>query len=134
MSTLATLFNIVVVFVIAQRCFELRIAKRNTTLLLKKGAIEFGKNHYWVLVSFHTLFFLSLIAEATLRTVHLSTYWPFFLSVLLLAQAGRIWTIRTLNGRWTTRIIVLPGKKLVDGNRVSPSEPLSVVCVGHPAQ
>ena len=107
-------FILLVSFVVVQRIVELRIADRNTKILLKNGGLEFGKKHYWVLVLLHTLFFLSLITEAFFRTVHFQTYWPYILTIFLLAQVGRIWVIRTMNGRWTTRIIVLPGKNLVD--------------------
>jgi methyltransferase len=31
----------------------------------------------------------------------------------MVLQAGRLWVIGTLKGRWTTRIIVLPGAPLV---------------------
>ena len=37
----------------------------------------------------------------------------FYFLVFLLAQAGRVWVISSMGGRWTTRIIVLPGEKLV---------------------
>ena len=30
-------------------------------------------------------------------------------------QLGRLWVIATLGRRWTTRVIVLPGTKLVEG-------------------
>jgi methyltransferase len=35
--------------------------------------------------------------------------------LFLLLQLGRIWVLRTLGPRWTTRIIVLPGAPLVTG-------------------
>ena len=35
------------------------------------------------------------------------------LVAFLLVEAGRIWVLTTLGRRWTTRIIVVPGEKLV---------------------
>jgi methyltransferase len=37
------------------------------------------------------------------------------LFLFLLLQLGRVWVIRTLGPRWTTRIIILPGAPLVSG-------------------
>ena len=37
---------------------------------------------------------------------------PFF-AFFALIELGRVWVIRTLGPRWTTRIIVVPGEKLV---------------------
>jgi methyltransferase len=36
-----------------------------------------------------------------------------FLALFVLLQLGRVWVIRTLGERWTTRIIVKPGARLV---------------------
>jgi methyltransferase len=36
-----------------------------------------------------------------------------WLAVFLVLQAGRVWVIASLGGRWTTRIIVLPQAPLV---------------------
>jgi methyltransferase len=35
--------------------------------------------------------------------------------MFMLLQAGRLWVLRTLGPRWTTRIIVLPNAPLVTG-------------------
>lgn len=105
-----TWFTAGMIFLIAQRLFELRIAKRNTHRLLKGGGIEFGQGHYPLIVVLHALFFASMILEARMRGIQLL---PFFAALFLLAQAGRIWVIRTLGERWTTRVIVLQGERLV---------------------
>ena len=34
---------------------------------------------------------------------------PFWLSVFIVLQIGRLWVIASLGRRWTTRVIVLPG-------------------------
>ena len=42
--------------------------------------------------------------------------WPIsipFLILFVAIEAGRVWVLRTLGQRWTTRIIIMPGEKLV---------------------
>lgn len=113
MKIYVVLFIGALFFVISQRFFELKIAKRNTRRLLNGGAAEFGRNHYWVLILLHTLFFASLIGEAFIRGVSIASAWPLYLAVFLFAQFVRIWVIRTMNGRWTTRVIVIPGEQRI---------------------
>jgi len=107
-------FITVAILTIAQRIYELKVAKENTQNLLSHGGVEFGAKHYWMLVTLHTLFFSGMFIEAFLRGVHPPEIWPILFALFLTAQAGRAWVIRTLHGRWTTRILVVPGEKLVD--------------------
>ena len=107
------MFAILVAAIILQRLVELVVAKRNTSRLLARGAVEFGAEHYWVLVAVHVFFFCSLIAEGVVQGAELSKHWTVFLTVFIFAQLGRVWVIRSMRGRWTTRIIVLPGEALV---------------------
>lgn len=113
MSGTIIAFSTLFTLVITQRLIELGIAKRNTQLLLQQGAVEFGKNHYWAMVTLHVSFFLSLLVEGGISGIHLHPYWPYLLALFFLAQICRIWIIKTMQGRWTTRIIVLPGKPRV---------------------
>ncbi len=106
-------FIILITFTIFQRLFELRIATRNTNALIQKGAIEFGKDHYWMLVTLHTLFLSGMIVEFLIRRPHLPALWALPFALFALAQLGRIWVIRSMEGRWTTRILVLPDTPLV---------------------
>ncbi len=106
-------FTTVIILLIAQRFYELRIAKRNTRILLGKGGVEFGAKHYWVMILLHGLFFISMVLEAFIRGIHFPFYWPLLLLIFLSAQAARVWIIRTMNGRWTTRILVIPHESLV---------------------
>lgn len=99
--------------VILQRLAELVIAKRNTRRLLQQGAIERGAGHYWLLVTVHVVFFASLLVESAVRGIAAPSYWPGLLAIFLVAQVLRLWVIRTLKGRWTTRIIVIPKAELV---------------------
>ncbi len=106
-------FYAIIFFVIIQRIIELRIARKNTAILIKNGAVEFGADHYWMLILLHSCFFLSLFVEAYFFGIHFPKQWGYWLGIFVLAQICRVWIIRKMNGRWTTRIIVMPGKELV---------------------
>jgi len=97
-------------FVTAQRLSELVIARKNTVRLLAAGAFEHAPGHYPLIVAVHTLWLASLFWLAPGEDIH----WP-LLALFGLLQLGRVWVLRTLGGRWTTRIIVLPGAPLVTG-------------------
>jgi len=106
-------FVLVIGFTILQRLIELRVTKRNTERLLRRGAIEYGADHYWMLITLHTLFFASMIGEYLIRRPALSDNWALFLGLFLAAQTVRAWVILTMRARWTTRILVLPGESLI---------------------
>jgi len=97
-------------FVTLQRLAELVLARQNTARLLAMGAREFAPGHYPLIVAVHALWLAALWWLAPGRPVH----WPLFLLFVLL-QLGRVWVLRTLGPRWTTRIIVLPQAPLVTG-------------------
>ena len=108
------LYTALIVLVIVERLAELRISNRNTRLLKSQGGIEVGADHYPTMVMMHTLFLIS----APLEVWFLAR--PFILPLALLmlvllgaAMALRYWVIGTLGGRWTTRVICLPGAPLI---------------------
>jgi methyltransferase len=96
-----------------QRIFELVIARQNETRLKNKGGLEFGTSHYPWMVLMHIGFFCFLMMEVTLLHKTLSSIWPVWLSLFLLAQIGRIWVITTLGLYWNTKIIVVPDAEVV---------------------
>ncbi|MEO6114074.1 MAG: isoprenylcysteine carboxylmethyltransferase family protein [Sphingomicrobium sp.] len=95
-------------FVTFQRLIELPVARRNTARLLAAGGHEVAAGHYPLLVALHGAWLISLWWLAPLRPIHLP-----FLALFFVVELGRIWVLRTLGPRWTTRIIVVPGEKLV---------------------
>ena len=95
-------------FVTLQRLFELRLADRNSKRLLAEGAVEHGRGHYAFIVALHMAWLAALWWWAPGRPVNLP-----LLAVFALLQLARLWVIRTLGERWTTRIIVKPGAALV---------------------
>lgn len=92
-----------------ERLCELVIAKRNAARAFARGAVEVGQAHYRVMTVFHTLFLLCCVGETLLldRTFP-PVLGPIMLTLAILAQLLRYWSIRTLGERWNTRIIVLP--------------------------
>jgi methyltransferase len=95
-------------FVTMQRLVELPLAHANTRRLLASGGHEVGAAHYPWIVALHSAWLLTLWWLAPGRPVDIP-----FLLLFLLIEAGRVWVLRTLGNRWTTRIIVVPGEELV---------------------
>lgn len=107
------LFFLMFTFIIIQRMIELWIAKKNEKWMLRNGGVEYGQNHYKIMVFIHILFFLSLLLEVIVFERMLSEFWSLLLSLFALLQIGRIWVIFTLGKYWNTKIIVLPGAAIV---------------------
>jgi len=101
---------LILAFVTLQRVGELVIAQRNTRRLLARGAYEVAPSHYPLIVAVHAAWLAALWWLAPGRPVNLV-----LITMFILLQLGRLWVLRTLGGRWTTRIIVLPGAPLVTG-------------------
>jgi len=91
-----------------ERLGELAVAQRNTRRLLAVGGVESGAEHYPVIVGLHAAWLAGLWAIAWREPVQ-----PLWLAAFLGLQALRAWTLATLGGRWTTRIITVPGETLV---------------------
>ncbi len=106
-------FALILLLLVVERLAEIRSANRNFQNLLEHGGREFGTAHYSIIVAIHTAFFVSLIAEFVLRGAPLPTYFVIPFILLIAAQALRFWVLRTMKDRWTTRVIVVPGEKLV---------------------
>jgi methyltransferase len=95
-------------FVTAQRGLELVLARRNTTTLMARGALEIAPGHYPLLVVLHASWLISLWLfghDQPINTIALAAY--------LVLQVSRAWVMATLGSRWTTRIIVLPNAPLI---------------------
>lgn len=94
----------ILALVTLQRLGELVLARRNTRRLMAQGAYEASPGHYPLIVAVHAAWLAGLWLLGRERPVQLP-----WLAVFLALQAGRIWVLASLGGRWTTRIIVLPG-------------------------
>jgi methyltransferase len=95
-------------YVTAQRLAELAWARRNAARLLAAGGIEYGKDHYGLLVALHAAWLAGLWMFGYSQPVQ-----PVFLALFVLLQVARVWVLGTLGRRWTIRVIVVPGEKLI---------------------
>jgi methyltransferase len=75
---------------------------------MARGAIEAAPRHYPLMVAVHAAWLISLWVFGHDRPINILA-----LIVYLALQGLRLWVMRTLGPRWTTRIIVLPGERLV---------------------
>lgn len=110
------LFYTLISIVIIQRITELIISKRNEKWLLEQGAVESGRAHYKLIVMLHVLFFISMIAEynSGVRDVDFNIYNYFFLVFFIILQILRVWVLKTLGRYWNTRVLRIPGRKLIN--------------------
>lgn len=108
------LFTVVVALVAVQRLVELSTSRRNRVRLLARGGVEHGSGHYPWMVALHAAFLVSCVAEVwLLERPFLPGLAAVALAALLAAAVLRWWTLRTLGGRWTTRVVVVPGERTV---------------------
>jgi methyltransferase len=111
---LNVVFLVVGVMLVAiQRLLELLYSRRNERRLFARGAVERGSGHYPVIVAVHSLWLLSTLVEGLLRGPVPPAWWPVPLAAFLLVQPLRYWAILSLGENWNTRVLVVPGGKLV---------------------
>jgi methyltransferase len=96
-----------IAFLVVQRLGEMVLARENTRRLREAGAIEIGRSHYPFMIMLHFSWLVALIAFGHDRAVN--SHW---LVAFVLLQLARLWVIGSLGSRWTTRVIVLPGREL----------------------
>ncbi|RYE17592.1 MAG: hypothetical protein EOP51_23620 [Sphingobacteriales bacterium] len=99
-------FAIFISLFIIQRLSELYIARRNQKWLLQQGAVEHGREHYPFMVTLHTLFIVSLIAEYSLRDGPPISF--IFLVIFIALLLFKFWVISSLGKYWNTRIYRVP--------------------------
>jgi methyltransferase len=97
-------------FVTLQRLAELAWARRNTARLRTAGGIEHGREHFALMIGFHGVWLAGLWALGYDEQVR-----PIFLSLFVLLQIARYWVLASLGQRWSIRVIVVPGEKLIMG-------------------
>lgn len=96
-----------------QRAAELFLCRRNRRVLAARGGREFFPESYPVMAALHVLFLVSLALEAHPWLVPAGGRTYGCLAALAAVTALRYWTIATLGIHWTTRIVVIPGSRLV---------------------
>ena len=99
---------ILLAYLTVQRLAELWWAKQNEARLMASGGIEYGKAHLPLMILLHAAWMAGLWLLAYDRPVK-----PVFLALFVMIQLARFWVLATLGRRWTIRIIVVPGERLV---------------------
>ncbi|MDU0301708.1 isoprenylcysteine carboxyl methyltransferase family protein [Streptomyces sp. PAL114] len=103
-----------VLAVAVERLAELVVARRNAAWTRARAGVEHGSGHYPVMVVLHTGLLAGCLLEPLLadRPFLPALGWP-ALALALLAQVLRWWCITSLGPYWNTRVIVVPGARLV---------------------
>jgi methyltransferase len=99
--------------VAVQRLAELSYSRWNERRLRARGAVEWGAGHYPAMVAIHTFWLVSTLVEGLLRGPEIPVWWSLPLAAFLIVQPLRYWAIVSLGANWNTRILLVPGGKLV---------------------
>jgi len=99
---------LLLLYLTVQRVAELWWATQNERRLFKSGGIEFGRSHLLLIVLLHAAWMVGLWGLAYDRPVE-----PLFFALFVVVQVARFWVLFTLGRRWTIRVIVVPGERLV---------------------
>ncbi len=123
------IFSLFITLIVLVRFAELAYAARNEKILRKKGAVEFGREHYPLMIVLHTAFFCAMILEYLFLSDKSFSMPLILLFFILLLFKFRI--IYVLGPYWNTKILRLPGTPLVTRfpyNIIKHPNYLIVVC------
>lgn len=96
-----------------QRLFELLLCRRNRKALAARGGRERRPETYVEMVALHALFILSLSWESYPWRIPLDGRTAGGLAAYIAVTALRYRSIAALGEYWTTRIVVVPGSRIV---------------------
>ncbi|MDB4976938.1 MAG: hypothetical protein JWN48_5279 [Myxococcaceae bacterium] len=113
---MVTSYLFLLLAVVVQRLLEVRISRLNEAQLKARGASEHAPEQMPVMIAVHATWLVACALEVWLFHRPL-TRWLALLSLLLFCggQALRLLAIHQLGGRWTVKIITLPGAAPVTG-------------------
>lgn len=106
-------FAWILAVIFLQRMGELALCRRNRRALMVRGGREFNPETYPPMVALHTCFVLSLAWESHPWRIPVDTRTIACLAGLIAVTALRYASIAALKENWTTRIIAVPGRKIV---------------------
>jgi methyltransferase len=114
--TSRTAYTLLVALVALERLVETAVSRRNVRRALARGGVEAGRSDYPWMVALHGGFLAACVLEVRV----LDRPWiPLLgLPMLLVVGAGmavRYWVVASLDGRWTTRVVYVPGDPIVTG-------------------
>jgi len=99
---------VLLAYITVQRIAELWWAKENETRLFAEGGVQYGKTHLPLIVLLHASWMIGLWVLGYDRSVDF-----LYLALFVVLQMLRFWVLLTLRRRWTIRIIVVPGERLI---------------------
>ena len=108
------LFTALVALVGLERIAELVVSNRHIAAARAAGGVERGLGHYPAMVLLHTGLLVGAVVEVWVADRPFAGWlgWP-MLVLAVASQALRWWCIRSLGGAWSTRVVVVPGSRLV---------------------
>jgi len=107
-------FLVLVALVALQRLAELALARANVRRMKARGGREVAASHYPFMVALHAAFLVAAPAEVVfLQRPFVPALALGSVALLLAAEALRVWMLRTLGDRWSTRVVVVPGEPRV---------------------
>lgn len=111
LTSTPALFVLLMVLVAIERLVELMITRRNAARIFARGGVELGRGHYPWMVLLHTTFLIAAPVEVLLLD---RPFLPWLgvpmLILVVAAMALRYWAIVSLDGRWSTRVLMVPGE------------------------
>jgi methyltransferase len=106
---------VALVVVLAMMLVELQISRANERGLLERGATQPPDPVFRVMRIAYPGTFAVMAIEGALASPSAGRFVAAGVLVLLAGKLLKVWAIRTLGGRWTYRVFVLPGAPLVSG-------------------
>ena len=104
-------FLVLIALVALQRLAELALARANVRRMKARGGREVAASHYPFMVALHAAFLVAAPAEVVfLQRPFVPALALGSVALLLAAEALRVWMLRTLGDRWSTRVVVVPGE------------------------
>ena len=105
-----------VVIVAVLRLLELRVSNRNIGRLKARGAVEVGFEHWPWMVVVHATWLVACVVEVWwLGRPWIPALGIFAACVFLAGMALRYWTVASLGGRWSTRVVFVASDPLETG-------------------
>jgi methyltransferase len=110
------LYPTIVIVLFIEALFEVVISKRNSTTLIKKGAIDIAPHLLpWMAFVYGIKFSGSFIEYFVTKPVLPSAWLISFGTLVIAAKVLKFWAISTLGHYWSMKVLILPGSQTVSG-------------------
>lgn len=105
-----SLFTLLICLLALQRLWELNKSQTHVKRLLQQGGREHGAEHFPFMALLHGCWLVAMVVEVFVFDRQFNPVLASFALVLFVSgQILRILAMRALGGRWTARIITVPG-------------------------